>query len=131
MHMPKQSARAALFAAFVLARTLAKEFVMVVMSTIRLDLCLPPYWLPHAPYIVLAVLVFPIVGWVFAKLFRSKTVALSVVCSFLFLAGPLAYLDHSRASGDLFLIAANIGLTLSSIFSVVVIVRLGARAGRD
>jgi hypothetical protein len=125
--MLKHLARMALFVAFVLVLTLAKELVIVVMSITRVDFYIPIYWLPHAPYLVLAVLVFPIVGWLFAKIFRSRTVALSLICGLLFLAGPLAYLWD----GELFLILANIALALSFVFWVAIFVRLGARVSRE
>ena len=131
LNMLKHLARVALFVAFVLVLTLATELVMVAMSITRVEFYIPIYWLPYAPYLVLAVLVFPIVGWLFAKLFRSRTVALSLVCGLLFLVGPLAYLWHSMASGDLFLILANIALALSFVTWVAIFARLGVRVSRE
>lgn len=128
--MLKYIARVVLFTAFVLVLTLAKEIVIVAMSATRIDSYLPTSWLPHAPYVVLAVVVFPVVAWLFAKLFRIRTIALSVGCSLLLLAGPLMYLYDSVAGDNLFLILANAGLALAFVFWVIVFVRLGASVSK-
>lgn len=128
--MLKHLARVALFMAFVLVLTLTKELVMVAMSMTRVEIYLPISWLPYAPYLILAILVFPVVGWLFARLFRSRTVALSLACGLLFLAASLVYLSDSMASGNLFLILANTGLASSFVFWVIVFVRLEAQVSR-
>jgi hypothetical protein len=116
--------RIALLLAFVLVLTIMKELVMVTISVSRVDFYLPISLLPYAPYLILAILGFPIVGWLFAKLIRVKTVALGFVCGLLFLAAPFVYLQVSIAGDDRFLFLANLALALSFIFWVAVFSRL-------
>lgn len=122
--VPNHFVRIALLLVFVLVLTIMKELVMVTMSITRVDFYLPISLLPYAPYLILAILVFQIIGWLFSKLIRVKTVALGFVCGLLFLAAPLVYLKVSIAGDDMFLLLANLALALSFIFWVAVFNRL-------
>jgi hypothetical protein len=122
--VPNHFVRIALLLVFVLVLGVVKELVMVAMSITRVDFYLPISLLPYAPYLILAILVFPIIGWLFAKLIRVKTVALGSVCGLLFLTAPLVYLQVPIAGDDLFLLLANLTLALSFILWVVVFNRL-------
>jgi hypothetical protein len=122
--VPGHVVRIALLLAFVLVLTIMKELITVTMSVSRVDFYLPISLVPYAPYLILAILGFPIVGWLFAKLIRVKTVALGFACGLLFLAAPLVYLQVSIVGDDRFLFLANFALALSFIFWVAVFNRL-------
>lgn len=116
---------------FAVVLTFIKELVMVGMSISRVELYLPVAWLRYAPYVVLAILVFPVAGWLFAKLFRTRTVLLSFVCGVLFLAVPAVYLlPDSMVGENLFLLLANACLALSFVFWVTIFARLVISSSR-
>lgn len=119
--------KAALFLAFLLALFLSKEAVMVAMSFAPVEMYLPVSWLPHAPYLILAGLVFPIVAWLFVKVFQQRAVALSMACSVLFLAVYLISLYQSEAGSDSYVIVANTVLAISYFLWAVLFYRLAGR----
>lgn len=124
--MLRNLSKLALILAFVLALFLTKEMVMVGMSLARVEMYLPTSWLPHAPYLILAALIFPILAWPFVKLFRKRTIALGLACSLAFLAVHLIFVYQSQRSGDSYLILANTGLAISFVLWVIVLSRLTA-----